>query len=373
MKSPFHLCIAGSAVSLLPIAIATSDRDFPLYAESTGDVVANLLGGQTYERVYLQYHQCVWSEFGNGVDEYGNGCEGDGNEDLWYVGQTQCYRANVAYSLYGVPYGQNIPKHPCQRKNFINSYFSNHGVEYFSNSMGIDYGDATDTCVLYSQGDDDFYANHKFGGENNGLLYPTYSSYTTACSANGKFVQGLFEGAYCSVRDFIETMATLDDFNDALEEMNCVQVYDAADDGGNFEDDDNDGNRKLEDESNIAAGLSSLLSYSVPCSMLEYPHACPDPHGAKQWFEFLPDSQKPWWSQMNWMDILGCILLFFAVLFVLIPHCYFDDKNNSDNELKKPKKRFCLRRNGNRKKEGKRRFWFRWRRRVDNSSNANAN
>lgn len=324
----------------------------------------SIVDGQTYERVYLQYNRCVWSEFGNGAEDYDNGCAGDGNGDAWYMGHTQCYRANVAYSLYAVPYGQAIPENPCQKSNFINSFFTTHGVEYFSNTMGIDNGDATANCEVYAGGDDDFYANHNVAGENGYMLYPNYSSYTTTCSIDGSFVQGLFKGAYCSSRDGVNTLDTLDDFNAIVDDMTCVQVYNAANSGGNYQDDDgnNNGDRQLEGDD----GLAGLLAYSDTCAILEYPLACPDPFGAKAFFEYKPESQKPWWQRMTWMDYVGCVFLFFALLLFLLPGCNFEEEEEDDTPKKK--RRWCTRRRGNDKvKRRGIRAWFR-RKRTNNSS-----
>jgi hypothetical protein len=283
------------------------------------------------------------------------------------MGHTQCHRANVAYSLYGVPKGTETPKHACRRGNFINSFFTNHGVEYFGSSTNINYGDATSSCSVFSAGDDDFNDNNNVNNDgSNTRLYPNYSSYTTSCSASGNFVQAVFGGAYCSERDTsFKVLDDLDDFNNALSNnLNCAQIYDASQDTGSYEISDdvqqeedggngnNGGNgRQLEEDAdNAGNGLFNLLAFSQACSILEYPMSCPDPFGAKTLLDFTPSSVQPWWKQMSWMDWVGVFFLILAVVLLLVP-CFTEK-----HEGKQTKKR--RNKNG---EDGERTFGWRWR------------
>jgi hypothetical protein len=106
-----------------------------------------------FDRLYVKFHSCAWSPYGNGATGYNNGCgagksDGDGNADddddddddddeeieNWYMGRTQCFRANAAYSLYGVLKGESA--RGCNPLTYINSFFTDYGVEVFSSAMG---------------------------------------------------------------------------------------------------------------------------------------------------------------------------------------------------------------------------------------------
>jgi hypothetical protein len=336
------------------------DNGTPMYQGNPGDIVRNLMNGDSYEEIYLKYHQCVWSEYGNSAGDYDNGCGGDGNENYWYMGRTPCYRANVAYSLYGIPKGQDTPENPCQQNQYINSFFTTHGVETFAESMGIeDYGDATDQCTVYSGGDDNANGDDGNTAVTNARLYPDYSSYTTTCATDGSFVQSLFQGSYCTTgsgEDGVTVLGELEEFNSAVENMECVQVYSSYDDQNNNNNNNNanEGEGNEEDGGNEGgSGIYGLLSYSDACSTFEYPNTCPDPFAAKHSYDFMPKSQQSMWNQMTWMDHFGWVFLVLSAVCWLIPCCSFED----DDEDKAPKKRLCLRR-GEKKRQGFR-GWFR--------------
>jgi hypothetical protein len=219
-----------------------------------------------------------WSEYGstsqddNDNNEDGNGCGGYGGDSYWYMGLTQCFRANAAYSLYGVKAGQtDSGSSGCLKKNYMNSFFTNMGVESFSDPFGIDaegYG-ASSECNSAQNGngrkleEDDYTYAH---GQN---LFGDYTSYGTGCSKDGKFVLATFEGAYCNGGHYVATTDDLGYLNNDLDELGCKTIYSGY--GGQ------EGGRKLDDE-DIAA---DLLSYSTVCNMLEYPTKCPDPYGLK--------------------------------------------------------------------------------------------
>ena len=315
----------------------------PLYLNNPATVVRNLMSGDTYEEIYLQYHRCVWSEYGNGADGgYDNGCGGDGNENYWYMGRTPCFRANVAYSLYGVPKGESTPNNPCQRKQYINSFFTTNGVETFAESMGIeDYGYATDQCTVYSGGDADGNARRNLANTNNARLYPNYSSYTTYCAADGSFVQGLFQdSSYCTGSADVTTLGeALTEFNTAVDNMVCIPIFTATSNA---------------DDQNNEMDVYGLLSYSDPCSPLEYPNSCPDPYAAKKSSDFRPKSQQSLWKQMNWMDHVGWVFLVLSALCFLIPCCNLKDNDEEEH----PKRNWCWRRQSN--KDGENRGFRQW-------------
>ena len=91
------------------------------------DVLGNL---SKYDKLYVSYQNCAWSAYNEdcGVDG-----AGENDDALWYLGLTECYRANVAYTLYGVLKGAEDMG--CSKGTFINSFFSTSGIEYFTASM----------------------------------------------------------------------------------------------------------------------------------------------------------------------------------------------------------------------------------------------
>jgi hypothetical protein len=357
MTSSFHnhllLQTTGFLLFTLSKVLLVHGAETPLYQSNPADVVRNLMNGDTYEEIYLKYHQCVWSEYGNNADGYdGNGCGGDGNDNYWYMGRTPCYRANVAYSLYGVPKGQKTQHNPCRRKQYINSFFTTHGVETFAGSMGIEnYGDATDQCTVYSNGGNNNNGDDGYPAMNNARLYPNYSSYTTTCTADGDFVQSIFQGAYCTgSADNVTTLGELEVLNSAVANMGCVQVWNSS---VSYDDDQNNNNNNNNNNDDEQYGIYGLLSYSDSCSPLEYPNSCPDPFKAKHSNEFRPKSQQSWWNQLTWMDHVAWVLLLFSGLCFFIPFCSFGEEEDDSQ-----KKRWCFRKQEKQQKQGFRQ-WFR--------------
>lgn len=56
---------------------------------------------------------------GNGASN-SDACSGVADEDVWYMGRTQCQGPNVAFSLYGRLRGSK-QKHGCNEDTYINS------------------------------------------------------------------------------------------------------------------------------------------------------------------------------------------------------------------------------------------------------------
>ena len=233
-------------------------------------------------------------------------------ESYWYLGYTQTYRANAAFSLYGILKGHR--DRGCTRGTFINSFFTRFGAQsfieamqlkghlswsnnynddYFANSgfssicqrdLGNDYGNN------YQAYNDDAYVPSM--GE---TMYPNATSMTLGCSNYQTFQLQTFEGATCDLGRVSGVVDTLDSHNKMLNNMGCVNLYDAdydyvqSDDLYQYNIDDfwdfdhnNGGYDVDESEGNIVPQLSSaldLLKYSQACSVFFSPKACPDPHG----------------------------------------------------------------------------------------------
>jgi hypothetical protein len=229
-----------------------------------------------------------WSEYGSGDDE---GCGADGGDEHWYMGRTQCFRANTAYSLYGVKSGSTAPSDPCSKKHYMNSFFTTLGVEGFADPLGIDYEDygGTAECIAI-EGDDDSSLNS--------------TSYTTGCSSDGTFVTATFQGLYCSGSYFIASTYNLGSLNEEISELGCYQIHGSSNNGN--DDDDND----------VAF---ELLTYSAACSHSQYPNTCPDPHGVKKkrdsrLYKSIKENYRvvdPTLSLLSYLFFIGGFVLLF--------------------------------------------------------------
>jgi hypothetical protein len=184
------------------------------------------------------------------------------------MGYTHCFRANAAFSLYGVLKGKN--DNGCTSGTYINSFFTNYGVDAFENVMeaaGIFSEDNEDSYSAECKDGDGDSNNANGGGYGGGTSYANKgdnmgsTSYAMSCDGN-QFVTKKFRGRYCDGKDEIEVTNLLESFNQAIEQVQCVQVYSSS----------NDNNR----DDDI---VSELLSTSEACSLREYPAQCPDPYG----------------------------------------------------------------------------------------------
>jgi hypothetical protein len=177
------------------------------------------------------------------------------------MGNTHCFRANAAYSLYGVLKGNS--DRGCVGGTYINSFFTNMGVETFTSVLNDDSGITSD-CQEADDDDGGDYSSSG-GGYGGGTSYANKgdyladTSYGVACDNDtGKFVGKHFRGQNCDGNDVIATIGDLEDFNALMEDVDCFEVYSSgSDDGGGLD----------------------LLTYSHACSLREYPTECPDPHG----------------------------------------------------------------------------------------------
>jgi hypothetical protein len=195
------------------------------------------------------------------------------------MGYTHCFRANAAYSLYGVLKGHSDDG--CTSGTYINSFFTNYGVDAFEPVM--------EAAGLFSEGSEDLYTAECQDGDDDdgndadgrgyggGTAYANKgdnmgsTSYGMSCDGT-QFVTKKFRGRYCDGKDEIKITDLLESFNEAIVQVECVQVYS----GSSSNDDDNNNNNNNGNDGSIA---SELLSSSKACSIREYPVQCPDPHG----------------------------------------------------------------------------------------------
>ena len=327
---------------------AKQRRRYPSYQLETTDVLRSINSGE-YEKLYVHYHGCVWSEFNSDNDNDSGCAAGDGGgEDengQWYVGQTQCYRANVAYSLYGIRTDERKnkkrPNNPCQRRYYINSFFTNTGLDDFGTALGLSYsGDASSSCTAMENNNGDGNNNNNEDGsssyQHNSLVDSNAQSYTAYCDAQGKFVTALFGGTYCSDTKQLELMNTLDALNNELENVGCRLVYSAADNANNEEEDGAEqqgGRQRHLEENGDGGGLWDLVGHSSVCSTLEYPHGCPDPYGVKKSFDLNPTTSTGFWKQMTWLDWTTVSFLLLA-LILMVMSCWLDKRNRKRKSKK---------------------------------------
>jgi hypothetical protein len=256
-------------------------------------------------------HELRWSEYGAGTydgsnglvgcgeavnflnDDGGQANGGNGNADSsynndyyhynnkwppswWYLGATQCFRANVAFTLYGVKAGKSLPdgETPCSGMRYINSFFTRYGIESFGDALDINYESYGPSSSCYPATEDFMYYVQY---ENNKEIYPTAYSFGTGCSADGFFELVTFTGAYCNGRAGTQTTNQLLLFNSNLEAYSCVMVYNATAATAANNDDVN----AASSQSSAGDAATYLLAKSTVCSSTEYPDRCPDPYGIK--------------------------------------------------------------------------------------------
>lgn len=215
------------------------------------------------------------------------------------MGSTQCFRANVAYSLYGVKKGSST-SNACSSANYIDSFFTTGGIESFGDYTGInyDYYGASAVCELNGNGqgnqeNGEPEEEQEYAMSNGQLYFSDYTSKATACSSDGNFITAHFKGAYCNGNHFQYSYGEIEGLNEELTEFSCFKIYDASgyygsdDDAEEDEDEEGEeegqsGDEKEQNEFDYDGAAASLLYYSSSCSHQEYPLTCPDPHGVKQ-------------------------------------------------------------------------------------------
>ncbi|KAL3923978.1 MAG: hypothetical protein SGILL_001328 [Bacillariaceae sp.] len=362
------LLLAVSFLGVSQLHVNASHR-FPSYEHNSLDVLTGIDAGD-YEQIYVRYHGCVWSEFGNGADNDDNGCGGQGDgggeegDGSWYMGRTQCYRANAAYSLYGVRVDDKKKRreNACQRRYYINTFFTKNGVEDLGYAVGLANGDdAPSQCTVVGNGEGNDGDENAASYQHGEAMNPESYSYTTYCSRNGKFVTAMFGGSYCTDKSNLELLDTLDTLNNELENVGCLLVHssgwnnnanDEAQDGDEDEQDENNDNEDEEEEEEEnegngrerhleeandqenQGGLWNLLTYSSVCSTMEYPRGCPDAYGAKKKFDVNARGTKSFWKQFMWLDWLTLVFFAISVILLVLAYCVYKDRRRRSKRSK---------------------------------------
>ena len=252
-----------------------------------------------------------WSAYG---EPYNND-ENLDDEEFWYMENTQPYRANVAFSLYGILAGRR--DRGCRRATFINSFYTRYGVQIFVQAMqmmghlGSGYDDDyfsygggennnehnnnnnrggegmgfSSECVMDYEGDnynDDGYSNYGVMGA---VRYPNATSYSLGCTTNGLgFQVETYNSATCNRKAYTGTSEVLKMANQQLQSLDCMAIYDSSNQqySQSYSDDVyRGGEENKEGEGDGIVELSyplDVLLYSDTCNVL-VDSACPDPYG----------------------------------------------------------------------------------------------
>jgi hypothetical protein len=215
-----------------------------------------------------------WSTYQH--DGEGDTCGKETDDAYWYMGSTECFRANAAYTLYGVLKGQKDTG--CSPGNFINSFFTTAGVEAFTKSVaetgqvkfasslsnnddGGEYpGGVTSTC--YENGNNNRDLGDNYGSVAHNTKYNSgQTSYGLACNGK-KFALKSFKGSYCDNTVSQKVTDSLYTFNSEMHQAQCISIYSSK----NY-------NQNKQDDTPL-----NLLYKSQTCSIREYPGLCPDPY-----------------------------------------------------------------------------------------------
>lgn len=222
-----------------------------------------------YSKLYVSYENCAWSTYET-ADGAGNACGvAAGDATYWYMGLTECLRANVAYSLYGVETGKEDKG--CTKATYINSFFSTTGVQSFTQYLtdaGVTFSAASDgsqissdCAVVQNANGDDANNNAVNYNANNVKVNAQDTSYGVGCAATGTdFVSKKYGGAYCDERSALQVTDSMKTFNNEIGAVQCMAIYDVSADGS-------------------AVDATGLLQYSSACDVRVFPDACPDPYG----------------------------------------------------------------------------------------------
>lgn len=269
--------------------------------------------------------------FCNTID-YGDGDDENNPYDWWYLGKTTCRRANVAFSLYGTLIGESA--RGCKKSTYINSFFTNAGIAPFLAAMqqvGVSYfqsddvvnnldshctitnGDVYNDDAAYYR-DDDSYEYFAYGNHNEEYFTDMYSR-SLFCGSRGRFVKESFTGPFCEADKHVRTVDNLNQLNNALSGLKCVEIYNADSYGQNNGDEHNENDDEYD-------GAVALLEYSQSCSLRDPSGACPDPHGKLRTYsrtlERATKGLDPTLRRRRMRHTFSVFLIFLSVIMVTL-------------------------------------------------------
>jgi hypothetical protein len=345
------------------VANAAEVVSSPFLGRSTSTVLANL---GAFSKIFVSYHNCAWSPYydnddandGNinnndcNVASYNNNNDNNNNNaQLWYIGMTECLRANVAYTLYGVLKDENADAAAeddaavqCTQANYINTYVTTNGVETFMDSIEASGGNAfsvnangqeitSDCQAVQQEQNNEGDANADVSYTHNQKINDKSTSTGLACSnlqsGDGTFVYNTFQSAYCDGRADIETTDTMDTFNAEMKNIQCFLIYDADTYNQNNQNENNNNNNNNNNNGGNGAQLD-LLKQSDYCDIRELEGICPDPFGylaesARERNQRVIRSAHPRRQKVktafSWILLsLGCLLLLGTVYSMYAKH-----------------------------------------------------
>mmetsp|Transcript_24771 Transcript_24771/g.50821 ORF Transcript_24771/g.50821 Transcript_24771/m.50821 type:complete len:530 (+) Transcript_24771:246-1835(+) len=303
-------------------------RGFRMWWRDPSNVLEDL---DQFSTLYVKAHGCVWSEYG--IDDHDDDGENrDGDED-WYQGRTLPFRANVAYSLYGVLKGQfRINK--CSKSTYINTFVTFMGADALLNTIGrhglgndddAGYGNAycaqIDMADLYRDRD-----RALESGDNNND--DSLASTTMGCALNSdKFVMATFADGYCDGNKFMNVTDSMRSYNRAMKGARCEKIW------------DNGSARYAGDD---------LLRGSSSCDTSYYGNRCPDPYGRKKKYAKLASGGNNYGESarrfflyfargLAWILLVAGLVLLAAAFW--IKRRYGRSRRRSSRRKKKVKRR----------------------------------
>lgn len=266
-----------------------------MYWKEPSNVLQDL---DQFDKLYVQYHECAWSEI---LQQNNNG--GGDESDTWYLKSVPRVGAQVAYSLHGVLKGHR--DRGCSKATYILSAHTSSGITGFTNVLA-NLGVEGFTAVQNNGGEGDHQENnngngqvtsncqsqegqqqHRFLNEgqqqqgDNQKYYYEYNADQTSVGAicqNKRFVQAQISGSSCS-GTVQEVVDELTDFNALLSnQAKCVQIYARGDSYSQQQ----DGQQQQQQEGGDGSPLA-LLQNSYSC-WYQQPD-CPDPYGKQRKYQ----------------------------------------------------------------------------------------
>ena len=250
-----------------------------------------------------------WSEYGQGYLYDDDGENHDGSS-TWYQTRTQAFRANTAYSLYGVLKG-DFSLRSCTQGTYINSFFTTGGADTVISALaltvknnGNDNNPGVNCYVIEQEqnnnknnnndnknnNNDNKNNNHRRAksndnNNNNNNNNKNYMSTTLGCTDSGTFAVATFDGKTCDGTYFTNTTDDLPDYNDAMFSATCKKVWD------------------LSKSYTYTTAVTTLLEASAACDVSMYGSMCPDPFGKKHLYSSavtVVSKSKARRSSMGW-------------------------------------------------------------------------
>lgn len=208
-----------------------------------------------FSSLYVEFHHCAWTwmrsdeDADNDVDE----------NDYWYMGSVPPFGANVAFSLYGALKGESFSG--CSSSSFINSFYTNSGFTDFVYAM------QNAGVSQFSSSDFSGYSSECGGG------------YGVGCDYDNGFGVHTYASTECNPANYSTTSDDMYDFNQAMESVQCVRIYNSG---------SSNSNNGYYNSSSFEGTPLELLSYSSACYYQNYwspDGECPDPYGRISYYQ----------------------------------------------------------------------------------------